>query len=439
MLTGGATSTGILVHSQLSKADKHVPLNLTYWRADGTGTARHAGLKRADKNAIVRHVVQGLDPDTAYFGRLLFGDRRIGETIRFTTLPAASGSWSRTIAVVCCQSNASSRLNTDVAWDDVASWQPDDVWHLGDWGYWGGAIPGNASYKEDLGHYVSSMSLQDSMRLAIQAADMNVVTISDHELTDNGDPKGGIHNAPQTIRELLAFQALFPVRTYGDTRDPRRGRYYSFDIGDAVRVIVTDFRSPDRSNATDPDGPDKTMFGSVQLQWIYDQFDTSKVNVLVNETSWLADPNEQPGGKHPDKPWSYYYEQQQIVAHIKQGGYQVVWIGGDRHYIGYLQGTDDGSGVYNTLGEFPCYISSGMSKNQLPLEPGELMNWQFGAGGDVTKPVCQYLRLTLTFDQPSNRVTLSALGRAVLDTSQPMSKWKLENLPGGTATDSWQL
>ena len=96
-------------------------------------------------------------------------------------------------------------------------------------------------------HYAKSMSAQSTMRRAFQGAVMNVVTISDHELTINGDPKNGIHNSPETIRELVAFQKLFPVRTYGDTRSPRRGRYYSYDIGTSVRVIVTDFRSPDRS------------------------------------------------------------------------------------------------------------------------------------------------------------------------------------------------
>jgi hypothetical protein len=439
IMSGGATPTGMLVHSMLSEEDKGAKANLAYWRADGTGTTHYAGVRAADGNAIVRHPVAKLKPDTDYVAQLVWAGQRVGEQVHFKTLPSSGGSWSRKIAVVSCQSNFNSPLTTELAWQDVLDWGPDDVWHLGDFGYWGGTIPGDASYKRDLAHYKTSLSNQDTMRHAIQSAGLNAITISDHELSDNGDPPGGIHNSPQAIRELVAFQKLFPVRHYGDTRRPRRGRYYAYDIGSTVRVIVTDFRSPDRSNVTAPDGPNKTMFGGVQLSWIFDQLDATKVNLLINETSWLADPNNEPGGPRTDKPWTYYHEQLKIAEFIESGGYRVAWIGGDRHYVGYLRGADDGSGVYNTRGGFPCYISSGMSKNQLPLAPGELMNWQFGAGHDLDKWVCGYMRLTLSYDASSGQVTLKGLGRAVLDTSKPKSQWQIEDIPGGTALDSWHL
>ena len=177
------------------------------------------------------------------------------------------------------------------------------------------------------------------------------------------------------------------------------------------------------------------MFGATQLAWILDRLDSSRVNLIVNETSWLATP----GGRPTDKPWTYFHEQKIIADHIVNGGYQVAWIGGDRHYVGYLRGADDGSGVYNTLGGFPCYIGSGTSKSQLQLAPGELMSWQFGAGPDHDRPVCGYLRLVLSYDNVKRQVTLQAQGRAVLDTTKPMSQWVIEDIPGGTATDSWHL
>ena len=146
-----------------------------------------------------------------------------------------------------------------------------------------------------------------------------MVTISDHELTDNGDPAGGIHNAPETIRELVAFQALFPVRQYGDTRDPRRGRYYTYDIGTSVRVIVTDFSSPDRSNATrNRTGRTRRCSAWTSCSGSSTSLDKTKVNILVNETSWLADPNDLPGGKRSDKPWTYYHEQHLIANYIER-------------------------------------------------------------------------------------------------------------------------
>jgi phosphodiesterase/alkaline phosphatase D-like protein len=439
ILSGGAQRDGVLVHSTLALADAGKQVDLAVWRADGSGQQDLVGLETADGDAIVRHVVTGRTADTAYLARLVFDGVRVGEKIRFKTMPATDGSWTRRVAVVSCQNNAASPLTTEKAFDDIQSWRPDDVWHLGDWGYWGQLIPADASYKKDLVHYTKSLDVQTSMRMAFQGAVMNVVTISDHELTVNGDPKAGIHNSPETIRELIAFQKLFPVRSYGDTRTPRRGRYYSFDIGTAVRVIVTDFRSPDRSNVTDEDGPDKTMFGATQLAWLFDTLDPTKVNLVCNETSWLADFNDLPGGKRSDKPWTYPTEQVKIRNYITSHDLKVAWIGGDRHYVGYLRGKDDGSGIFNSRGEFPCYISSGTSKNQLPLQPGELMTWQFGAGPEVEKPVCGYMRLTLTYDAPSRKVTLHGQGRAVLDTSRPQHKWVVHDIPGGTAIDTWTL
>lgn len=439
ILTGGATADGVVVHSTLSTSDVGELVDLIVSRADGTGEAQRVGKQTADDDAIVRHVVTGKQPDTAYVAQLVSDDVLVGEQVMFRTLPSTNASWTRRIAVVSCQHNPSSPHNTELAWKDISTWRPHDVWHLGDWGYWGQAIPGNASHKKDLAQYRRSMDQQTVMRRAIQAAALNVVTISDHELTANGDPDAGIHNSPETIRELVAFQKLFPVRHFGDPRRPRRGRYYTFDIGSAVRVIVTDFRSPDRSNVDDVDGPQKTMLGATQLAWLFDTLHPRKVNLIVNETSWLADPNNEPGGPRTDKPWTYFHEQQEIAAYITDGGFRVAWIGGDRHYVGYLRGKDDGSGVYNSRGGFPCYISSGTSKNQLPLVAGELMTWQFGAGPDLLKQVCGYLRMTLTYDNTTGKVTMHGQGRAVLDTTQPMSTWVIRDIPGGSAVNIWTV
>jgi hypothetical protein len=203
-----------------------------------------------------------------------------------------------------------------------------------------------------------------------------------------------------------------------------------------VRVIVTDFRTPDRSNAHDPDGPSKTMFGTTQLSWLFATLDPDRVNLIVNETSWLADPNKN-DNRATDKPWSYYHEQQVIASYITDGGYKVAWIGGDRHYVGYLAG----SGLpCNTLGGFPCYISSGTSKQSLDLQVGELMTWQFGANNtDPKRPVCGYMQLTLAYDSTAREVTLSGVGRSVLDTTKPKSTWTMSNIPGGTALDRWAI
>ncbi len=435
ILSGGATTDGILVHSTLSPQDRHAAVNLAVSRYPSMAQPSYVGTQQADEDSIVRHTVGGRQPNTTYYAKLWSEGKFVGETIRFKTLPASTGSWTRSIAVVSCMANASDQFSTELAWQDVLEWSPDDIWHLGDWGYWGGLIRRTASYRKDLYHYLRTMRHFNVMRNAIQRSALNVVAISDHELTTGGDPNDGMLNSQASIRELVAFQKLMPVRSYGDTRTPRRGRYYSYDIGNQVRVIVTDFRSPDRSNSRDPDGPAKTMFGATQLSWLFSQLDSTKVNLIVNETAWLADPDQR--GRGHDKPWFYNYEQKIIANHITQGGYKVAWIGGDRHYVGYLAGQGT---PHNTLGNFPCYISSGMSKNSLDLQQGELMTWQHGAGhAHPSVPVCGYMRITLSFNAATNQVTINGHGRAVLDTSPHRSQWQISDIPGGTATDTWTL
>jgi phosphodiesterase/alkaline phosphatase D-like protein len=436
LLTGGAYPNGNHVHSVLSGRDAGAEVDLIVSR-EPSGQGTLMGLRQADEDSIVRHDVGGLSPSTTYYAQVVSDGTRVGDIARFKTLPPTTGSWQRKIAVVSCQGQV--RSLSGLAWKDIQGWDPDDIWHLGDWGYWGQLIPRHGSYKLDLEQYLRSMRGHPIMRRTIESADLNVVTISDHELTHNGDPKNGIHDSPESIRELVAFQKLFPVRQYGDTRNPRRGRYYSFDIGSTVRVITTDFRTPDRTNLDVLDGPDKTMFGATQLSWLLSTFDPSKLNIIVNETAWLADPNIGPELENSDKPWKYYYEQQVIANYIEEHGLKVAWVGGDRHYVGYLRGTDDGSGVYNTLGGFPCYISSGTMKKSLPLHQGELMTWQFGGGIGDNRWVCGYMQVTLTYDASLRQVTIDGLGRAVLDTTQPRAQWKIEDIPGGTARDTWTL
>jgi hypothetical protein len=178
------------------------------------------------------------------------------------------------------------------------------------------------------------------------------------------------------------------------------------------------------------------MFGTAQLEWLLASLDPHKVNLLVNETSWLADPDSNVPRDKRDKPWYYRYEQQLIADYITSGGYRVAWIGGDRHYVGYLAGSGH---PHNSLGGFPCYISSGTSQHSLALRPGERMTWQYGADFHPSRPVCGYMQLTVKYDDTSGAVTLSGLGRAVLDTSQPKSLWTMSDIPGGVATDRWSI
>jgi hypothetical protein len=80
-----------------------------------------------------------------------------------------------------------------------------------------------------------------------------------------------------------------------------------------------------------------------------------------------------------------------------------------------------------------------MSRESNALQQGELMTWQYGAHPDPETEVCQYMRLTLSFDARRGQVSLAARGRAVLDTRLPKSQWTMDDIPGGVALDQWRV
>jgi hypothetical protein len=372
----------------------------------------------------------------------------IGEVSRVKTLPPDTGPWSIKIHLGSCQANSST---SDAAWQDVLAWPPDMNMFVGDEGYWGGSLLATDSYTKDLDKYRALFTARTSIRQVQQAAVCGGHTISDHELYDNGDynnasnptggakgdPGAGIHESPMSKRELIAFQKLMPIAEWGDLRDPRRGRYYTYHIGATVNVIVLDFRSPDRSNSVDPDGPDKTMLGATQLEWLFGVLDPHRLNLLVFETSWVAT-QIVGGGQADDKPWNYATEQNAIAARISGTDsvatvYPCALLGGDRHYVGYLDGPS------NPLGGFPCYIGSGWEKNGLPLAVGEVLTWEFGSvplGSPVEyRPVYGYMQLVLS-DDGANNVTLAGTAR-VADTRAGV--FTLGTPDGMTCTNTWTL
>src|SRR4051812_39457551 len=153
-LTGGTSTDGALVCSTLRSKDAFEYLDLAVASVPNMAGYTLTGLQRADGDSIVRHLVTGKQPNTTYYAMLVSDGEFVGEQLRFKTQPTGETSWSRKIAVVSCMGNAADHFSTELAWDDLMKWGAEEIWHLGDWGYWGQLIPRNASYKKDLYHYL---------------------------------------------------------------------------------------------------------------------------------------------------------------------------------------------------------------------------------------------------------------------------------------------
>jgi hypothetical protein len=432
----GPAADGALVVTMLGREDVGKTMDLAFSTTADMTDSRLVGVQTVDVDSLVHHTIAGQPPGTVYYTQPASSTgTRFGEVSRIKTLPSTTGDWSMKIMLGSCQTNAKGSI-TQLAWRDILAWQPDLLMHLGDWGYWGGAIGPQAPYSKDLERYRASMDNLADMRLAMQCAPLGSVCISDHELADNGDPPGGMFDSPYSKRELIAFQKLMPVLSWGDTREPRLGRYYSYDIGSSVRVIMLDFRSPDRSRATMVDGAAKKMLGDTQMAWLFATLDLTKVNLICFESNWLATPYPQnTGSPAADKAWNYFNDQQIIASFITTGGYQVAWLGGDRHYVGYLAGES------NTLGGFPCYLGSGFEKNGLSLSDGEALTWQYGVNpnpelGELL--VIGYMQLVLSYVASTGVVSLTGTARVTDTQTDPdPAHWAMMSPPELTATDIW--
>lgn len=419
-LTGGATASSFMANSRMTPGSAAKSVDLVYSTSADLSSPSLAGSVTVNADQMAKHAPFGLTADTWYYAKLKdpVSGNMVGEPFKCKTQPASTGAWTRKIAVVSCQNNPQQGAIPQLAWRDILAWGPDEEWHLGDWGYWGGTIKASEPYTHDIQKYDKVAAQVPSQRAAQHAAGTQVVCISDHELHDNGDDwdghgtedPTGAFNCPHAIRQQTAHEALFPIRTYGDVRAPKRGRYYSYDMGSSVRVIVTDFRSPDRNNAADANTSAKQMWGAVQEAWLFAQLDQTKVNIIVNETSNWFDVG---GLRATDKPAAYPDAQIRLNDKINGTGdfaggpvYSVLWVGGDRHYCGFLAGEN------NTFGGFPEVISSGLFKNALQLQNNELVDW-ITLNPDNTDDkfaVCQYVQMTLSFDG-TDTVTMTCNAR----------------------------
>lgn len=385
ILAGAPTMDSHLAKTIYATADVGLAVDLAVSTSPDMSSARRVGVQTIDADRITTHPITGLSAATRYYGRLVVPATGVyfGEQFSFTTAPPLSGSWTRKVAVVSCQGNEGSGATNPQAWQDISDWGADAIWHLGDFEYWGQDIADTDPYSRDISMYAQSAQARPIMRGVLQSRSLDVVCISDHEIHANGD-RWQLGTRPDTfgclhsVRELLAFQALMPVATYWDTRSPRKHRGYHFDLGTTVRVLVTDLRTPERNLPNDPDTPEKQLWGAAQEASLFAALDPTRVNIIVNETSWWWWGS--PTGA-PDKPASYPDAQQRLIDKVNATGpdaggpvHQVAWVGGDRHYVGYLSAAD------NTHGGWPCHISSGVDKYALPLQGGENPTWQHGGG-----------------------------------------------------------
>lgn len=148
---------------------------------------------------------------------------------------------------------------------------------------------------------------------------------NDANSTSNSRPA-----AQSVYREVVPHPPL--------VRDGQEAVYHAFTMGRA-RVIVTDTRS-ERSPQSDPDGPQKTMLGSDQLEWFLDELAAADERypliIWVNSVPWIAE--KEAGADH----WGGYDHERRTIADFiaseKIDG--ILMLAGDAHMVAIDNGTN---------------------------------------------------------------------------------------------------
>ena len=255
--------------------------------------ARGTAPAAPERDFTVKVDAAGLQPGRTYHYAFVAGGQQspIGRT---RTLPAAGAERVR-LAAVSCSNYPAGYFNAYRALANRTDL--DAIVHLGDYiyefadGVYGDSksigreplAPGEAvtlaDYRRRYATYRSDPDLQDAHRLH-----PFVVVWDDHEIANDAWAGGAEkHTGSQkawTTRLTEAYRAYLEWQPVRETADRGINLYRSFRIGDLADLVVLDTRSfrdrqPFGATAAQLNDPRRSLLGSAQEAWLFEQLRTS--------------------------------------------------------------------------------------------------------------------------------------------------------------------
>lgn len=326
------------------------------------GSPEFFGPITPDGQDVVRINATGLDPATTYFyaieedsvldtattGSFTTFDDSPGNPVSFAFAATGDAGASPDFPDTTGQVLASNRVANPPVCDDIRlhAKSPRFCLHMGDITYY------------DLGSgshgIVGGGSLDNYRRMY----DDVLLQSRQHELYRNvpiwhcwDDHDYGPNNSDGTLADKQnaadAYREKVPSETLVDT-----GAIYQRKQIGRVLLVMLDTRFY-RSPNSDPDGPDKTMLGEAQKDWLADVLAASsaEVLILISSVRWL-------NGSEDSWP-GFVTERQEIADLLIEGGWadRMVMLNADAHTVAMDSGSN------NHWGGFPVYVSA-------PLDAG---------------------------------------------------------------------
>lgn len=338
--------------------------------------------------------------------------------------------------------------NANVAWSSMRDWVTSldvgtVVRHIitGDWTYKENVTTDVAVHREEMERVQLKTGGQGKMTRDFGADLM----VSDHEFqVNNGESFGST--------SLLAGYTMIAQVVAQPTPPDPGARYYAYNLGPDVRVIILDTRSIYCSLSTiDARDAAKTMLGATQLAWFQTELArTDRLKIVVSDKVWQrnsivpTEPDDRTNtlGELHNKldAWpSYQIEQELVAGWIGESPGTVIMVTGDYHGYGYVTPED------NRCGDFLVLHCNGMNvKGTYRQQPGD---WSFyfseanGSSGeeedDGNPPMRNYGRMLLTSD--TQTITLKYEAVDALRETIPFVYEMTYGLPGRVAGAPYAL
>lgn len=304
---------------------------------------------QADRDFIVRFALDGLEPSTQYHGRVLFGgdesSLQTGPVCRFKTLGGAdSGATTRFVMTSCmnyCKfmygksAKASGPVTATEqdkqlgypAFEAIADLEPEFMIGAGDIVYYDNPIRTAKTLAE------MRKCWHEQFRFPRMTKVFSSVPTfwskDDHDFRyDDADLKPG--RRPNADLGIDVFREQMPILSQGDVDSPT---YRTVRVNQHVQLWFTegrDFRSPNKMR----DGPDKSLWGRAQRQWLQETLLASDATwkILVSPTPLVGPDDKRKTDNHANLG-GFRHEANSFFDWLQENGIRnFVTFCGDRHW-----------------------------------------------------------------------------------------------------------
>lgn len=342
--SGGVTATSAVVVAALADGMDEAHLRISHREElSGSGTVGPSN-PGAD---VLRFEIAGLTPDTTYWYAVA-RDEDIAADIepdgKFRTFPEGAATF--TFAFSACAETGS---NADV-FHTIREEAPLFFLSTGDFVY--ADIEENET---DLFREAFDITLTSPAQSALYRSVPIAYIWDDHDFGPNNSDRTspGREAAQKNYRALVPHYSLAGLDDDGAIAQ-------TFTVGRA-RFIMTDnysYRDPDDA----PDGPEKTMLGAAQKDWLKQELlasnGTYPVIVWVNSQPWISVPGSDGDGWGP-----FATEREEISRFIVDNDIRgLVMLSGDAHMLAIDNGSNSNYAVPGQRG-FPVFHAAALDRD----------------------------------------------------------------------------